>query len=536
MPDAAAALLADLHAFVDHVGERGVPLTDTGRLRIADVRAINARFAMPEELDHAHGDHLYRVRSEDEARRVHFLRLVGQAAGLLDARRRRLHRAGRTDAFDRLDAEEAVRELFVAWWWKGAWDLLRGMEGVPRLALVRDRGATATALLGLGTGSHALEALGTKMRKALAPAAGASTGFALSDEAWGYATWSVCLEPLAAFGGSRPTRTIEELNGHPFETLAAVGVTEAGVALLRAAGDARPAAPARVRRGMRGAALPPRAADVDEVDIAFMIEMERRERIMRDHPEYRDAIERGVERVGEVNPRAHIVLHEGIDAQIAGNEPPAVRAAHERLVASGHEPHSVLHAIAEALGREVWAAQREGRPFDNARYIARLAALPAADAGDAGQIEELPPATMSPADREKLWRLPRSETEWEGDLTDLSIEIADRGSPLCAIWADATDGTVRALVPDLDREPGALVLAAFVDAALRPKAGRAELPARVRVHAELATALGPALGSVGVAVQTADELPNVHDALDSLADYLATPQPHRRRRRKRRRR
>jgi hypothetical protein len=43
------ALLADLGALLDHVGERGLPLTDTGRLRLADVRAINARPAARDE-------------------------------------------------------------------------------------------------------------------------------------------------------------------------------------------------------------------------------------------------------------------------------------------------------------------------------------------------------------------------------------------------------------------------------------------------------------------------------------------------------
>ncbi len=544
MPDAAAALLADLHAFVDHVGERGVALTDTGRLRIADIRAINARFAEPDELDHELGAHTYHVRSEDDAWRVHFLRLVGQAAGLLDTRQGRLRRAARARTFERLEPAEAERDLFVAWWWKGAWDLLPGMEGVPRLALMRDRGATATALVALGTASHPLEALGTKLRTALAPGASASTGFALSDDAWGYATWSLCLEPLAAFGGSRPTRTVEELNGHAFETLAAVGVTEAGVALLRAAGEARPAAPPRIRRGMRGAAPPPRAADVDEADIAFMIEMERRERIMRDHPDYQDAIARGADLVGGVNPRAHIVIHEVIDAQLAENEPPEVRATYERLLDAGYDLHSVLHAIAEALGHEVWASQTDERSFDNARYVARLAALPASDADDGGTsdmddaapLEELPPATLSAADREKLRRLSRSLRAWEGDLTDLPVEIADRGAPLLAIWTDATDGTVRALVPDLDTDPGPLLLAAFVEAALRPNAGQPALPARVRVHPELATAIRSALQDVGVTLEAAEELPNAHGALDELTDYLTQPRPDRRRRRKRRRR
>jgi len=42
------ALIDDLPPSLDHVGDKGVPLTGTGRLRIADVRAINARFAEPD--------------------------------------------------------------------------------------------------------------------------------------------------------------------------------------------------------------------------------------------------------------------------------------------------------------------------------------------------------------------------------------------------------------------------------------------------------------------------------------------------------
>jgi hypothetical protein len=31
MPESGPALLADLNALLDHIGERGLPLTDTGR-------------------------------------------------------------------------------------------------------------------------------------------------------------------------------------------------------------------------------------------------------------------------------------------------------------------------------------------------------------------------------------------------------------------------------------------------------------------------------------------------------------------------
>ena len=70
--DSTFALLADLGVLLDHIGERGVPLTDTGRLRMADVRAINDRFAAPTELSERFGEHIHRARREDEVWRVHF--------------------------------------------------------------------------------------------------------------------------------------------------------------------------------------------------------------------------------------------------------------------------------------------------------------------------------------------------------------------------------------------------------------------------------------------------------------------------------
>src|SRR5258708_9468085 len=114
----ATPLIADLGALLDHVGEHGVPLTHTGRLRMADVRAINDRFAAPAELTERFGEHIHRARREDEIWRVHFVRLAAQAAGLLDARLGRVRRTATARRFVRLASEEAERRLFVAWWWK----------------------------------------------------------------------------------------------------------------------------------------------------------------------------------------------------------------------------------------------------------------------------------------------------------------------------------------------------------------------------------------------------------------------------------
>lgn len=246
-PGAASPLLADLGAFLDHVGERGVPLTDTGRLRMADVRVINDRFATPAELSGRFGEHVHHARREDEVWRVHFVRLVAQAAGLLDARLGRARPTASARRFALLAPDEAARRLFVAWWWKGAWDLM-SLAGPVDLSLMRDRLVTGSALAELGTLTYRIDALGARLRTAFG--APVSNHFALSDEAWGFAGWRVCLEPLAAFGGARPTYTTKELNGHRFKDLSAVALTERGVALLQAALAARPATPSRIRRGM----------------------------------------------------------------------------------------------------------------------------------------------------------------------------------------------------------------------------------------------------------------------------------------------
>src|SRR6266508_3141384 len=161
----ASPLLVDLGALLDHVGERGVPLTDTGRLRMADVRAINDRFAAPAELTERWGEHLHRARREDEVWRVHFLRLVAQAEGLLDARLGRVRRTASARVFLRLAPEEAERRLFVAWWWKGAWDLV-SLAGAIDVHLMRDRFVTGSALAELGTLTYRMDALGARLRTA----------------------------------------------------------------------------------------------------------------------------------------------------------------------------------------------------------------------------------------------------------------------------------------------------------------------------------------------------------------------------------
>ena len=90
VPIEARTIVADANALLAYVGRRGLPLTDTRRLRLADVRAINARFAEPAELDARIGAKVFRLRTEDEAWRVQLLRVACECAGLLRVRRPRI--------------------------------------------------------------------------------------------------------------------------------------------------------------------------------------------------------------------------------------------------------------------------------------------------------------------------------------------------------------------------------------------------------------------------------------------------------------
>ena len=202
-----------------------------------------------------------------------------------------------------------------------------------------------------------------------------------------------------------------------------------------------------------------------------------------------------------------------------------------------YERHAVIHGLAHELAEEVWAAQREHRPFDNARYRERIALLPHDDKanGDANvEFEPLPAARLAASDRRKLLGLARSGAVWEGDLTELPIEVPGVREAVCAVWLDVGTGLMRALRPEFDVAPGPLVLAAFVDAALRPRDAAPALPGRVRVHPEIASALRPALPELGIGVEESEDLVAAHDALTSLADFILDAAPHRAKRRRRR--
>jgi len=104
--------------------------------------------------------------------------------------------------------------------------------------------------------------------------------------------------------------------------------------------------------------------------------------IAMEHPEYHEVLgdpERYREREwpperGETNPFLHLSMHLAIEEQLSIDQPPGIREAVRRLAAKHDSEHDAKHAVMDCLAEIVWQAQRNGVAFDNAAYLACLAA------------------------------------------------------------------------------------------------------------------------------------------------------------------
>lgn len=513
-------LAADLRALLLGVPAKGLPLTGTGRLRLADVRTINARLAAPAPLDHDVGGRTFPLRREDEAARVHFLRLLAEAGELIETRPGHLSLTERGREIAGGAALDAAR-LFADWWWRGAWDAMstafyeaRGPE--------EDRAFSARELHARGQVETSLRQLGQRfLRRFGAPA---PVHEDLHVDMWARAVWRACLEPLAAFGGCVGIvehHRVEPLSpkGSPMEydETVAVRLTPEGLALLHAAiAGERPAE--------RRSAIPDTRAAVGRPS----------PRVTLAHPDLADAAARG-----DIEARTHLLLHQGLEEMRESGDVPAANEVYARLVASGRHPHEVEHLLAEAVTREVMEHQREGRPFDPARFAARLS-----DMADEWLREDQAGA-LAGIDERTLGRmrgLPRSEEVWEGAVRSLREEmVLGTGWASAAVWV-TTDGALPRGIEPRDADDVTALLRGFVDAALHPGPGfRPEIPARLRLSdATSAAALRHALAPLGISVEVAPRLPSLDLLLETVASFVGTsaitfaPRARRSRRRPRR--
>lgn len=96
------------------------------------------------------------------------------------------------------------------------------------------------------------------------------------------------------------------------------------------------------------------------------------------HPEYQRVVsdahaavgfEHGGAGIAE-NPFLHMGLHLAVRDQLATDRPPGIRDLHRQLLARHTDAHAAEHALMEALGEELWSAQRNGRAPDEQQYLA----------------------------------------------------------------------------------------------------------------------------------------------------------------------
>ena len=103
--------------------------------------------------------------------------------------------------------------------------------------------------------------------------------------------------------------------------------------------------------------------------------------IMVDHPEYQrilSARDQYVDRDyapenGDINPFLHMSMHLSIREQVSIDQPPGVRAQHQRLCASLGGVMEAEHAMRDCLAEMIWQAQRTRSAPDPVLYLACLA-------------------------------------------------------------------------------------------------------------------------------------------------------------------
>jgi uncharacterized protein DUF1841 len=99
--------------------------------------------------------------------------------------------------------------------------------------------------------------------------------------------------------------------------------------------------------------------------------------VIEAHPEYQRIVADADTAVGfeqnspdaSENPFLHMGLHLAVREQLAVDRPPGIRDLKGQLQARYGDVHSAEHALMEALGEELWMAQRDGRAPDEQQYL-----------------------------------------------------------------------------------------------------------------------------------------------------------------------
>jgi len=72
---------------------------------------------------------------------------------------------------------------------------------------------------------------------------------------------------------------------------------------------------------------------------------------------------------GAENPFLHMGLHLAVREQLSVDRPPGIRDLKRQLQGRYGDAHRAEHALMDALGEELWMAQRDGRAPDERQYL-----------------------------------------------------------------------------------------------------------------------------------------------------------------------
>jgi hypothetical protein len=76
------------------------------------------------------------------------------------------------------------------------------------------------------------------------------------------------------------------------------------------------------------------------------------------------------------NPHLRRAILEVVENQLRDNNPPETKATLQRLIAEGVSHKEATELIACVVSTEIFEVLKSKRPYDNARFVAALHALP----------------------------------------------------------------------------------------------------------------------------------------------------------------
>jgi hypothetical protein len=101
--------------------------------------------------------------------------------------------------------------------------------------------------------------------------------------------------------------------------------------------------------------------------------------IQHEHPEFEDALEKGLDEVDiggrPINPRLHLAMHEIVATQLWDDSPSEVWDTAVRLLDAGYDRHEILHMLSRPVSDQVWGALHDEQPYDRERHVAALGAF-----------------------------------------------------------------------------------------------------------------------------------------------------------------